>query len=74
VKYVLRLFSLPLKLLVAAIRHAWWLISLPFVAFDAMASRVVAPPVDHKPSREELRVQRDLEIEAIQDTPPPPAA
>ncbi len=48
------------------------LITLPFWLFDALATRIVAPPTDEALSREDAGRLRDLELEAKVDTPPWP--
>jgi hypothetical protein len=42
------------------------LLTLPFRAFDAAAALLVSPPVDYRPTRDELRRQRDVLMEELE--------
>jgi hypothetical protein len=58
--------------IIAVMKHALWPITLPFRAFEMLARLIVAPPVDANLSRDEARRERDLQIEALINRPPPP--
>ena len=70
-RYLVWLLSVALWLMSAATRTIWWLLCLPFIAFEAMGNKVVRAPRDDATPREDLRRDRDLLIKAMIHTPPP---
>lgn len=43
-----------------------WFLTLPLRSFDWLASRVVEPPIESMPTRDQLRSQRDVLMEELE--------
>jgi hypothetical protein len=70
-RHVVRLADAARRLFIAAVRSLWQVLCLPFIAFEAMGSRLVPAPRDDAAPREDLRRERDLQIKKMLHTPPP---
>ena len=66
-----RLRTVILRPLSTAAKAVWWVVCLPFVAFETLGSMLVPAPRDDAVPTDDILRDRDLQIKKMLHSPPP---